>query len=120
MIGESVYTRSLVVLADRVLDDWPPRHFDQLTAGHFEQLAVLAVDTVVLGTGLRQRFPHPALTAPLIARGIGLEVMDTAAACRTFNILSGDGRLVAAALVLEQHSTDPDDPAGHQNSESTE
>jgi len=101
VIGESVYTRSLVVLADRVLDDWPPDRFERLAESHFAILAGLGVDTILLGTGLRLRFPDPALTAPLVACGIGLEVMDTAAACRTFNILSGDGRPVAAALVLE-------------------
>jgi len=111
LIGETAYTRSLVVLPGRVLEDWPPRHFDEITVEHLALLATLEVDTVVLGTGLRQRFPSPALASPLIGQGIGLEVMDTAAACRTFNILAGDGRPVAAALVLE--------PAP-QNSESTE
>ncbi|MGH8687035.1 MAG: Mth938-like domain-containing protein [Burkholderiales bacterium] len=90
---------SLVVLPERVLD-WPVASFEALAAGHFEQLAALGVELVLLGTGPRLRFPAPALTAPLARAGIGLEVMDVRAACRTFNILAAEERVVAAALVL--------------------
>ena len=55
---------------------------------------------MVLGTGDRQRFPHPRLTQSLLARGVGVEVMDTAAACRTYNIIMLEGRRVATALLL--------------------
>ena len=90
---------SLVVLPDRVLD-WPVASFEALAAGHFELLAALGVELVLLGTGPRLRFPAPALTAPLARAGIGLEVMDVRAACRTFNILVAEERVVAVALVL--------------------
>jgi len=60
----------------------------------------LQPDIVVLGTGASLRFPHPRLTRALLEQRIGLEVMDTAAACRTFNILAAEGRRVAAALML--------------------
>ena len=90
---------SLVVLPDRVLD-WPPASFEALAAAHFEQLAALGVELVLLGTGPRLRFPAPSLTAPLANAGIGLEVMDVQAACRTYNILAAEERVVAAALVL--------------------
>ena len=90
---------SLVVLPDRVLD-WPPASFEALAAAHFEQLAALGVELVLLGTGPRLRFPAPSLTAPLANAGIGLEVMDVQAACRTYNILAAEERKVAAALLL--------------------
>lgn len=90
---------SLVVLPERVLD-WEPATFDALTEAHFARLAALAPEVVLLGTGNRLRFPHPRLTAPLARAGIGLEVMDVQAACRTYNILVAEERVVAAALVF--------------------
>lgn len=92
---------SLIVLGDRLIAPWPPRSFDALGEAEFDALAALGAAIVLLGTGARLRFPHPRLSARLLSRGIGLEAMDTAAACRTYNILSGEGRSVAAALILE-------------------
>jgi uncharacterized protein len=93
------YQGSLAVTAGRVLSDWGPVGFDALEPAHFEAIAALAPQVVVLGTGARQRFPEPALYAILLARGIGIEIMDTGAACRTYNILVGEGRRVVAALI---------------------
>lgn len=75
--------------------------FDQLGPADFEALASLEVEVVIFGSGLRLRFPHPAWLAPLAKRRIGIETMDTAAACRTYNILAQEGRDVAVALLLE-------------------
>ncbi len=80
---------------------WPAARFEDLTQAHFAQLAELEVEVVIFGSGGRIRFPRPAWLAPLAARRIGLETMDTAAACRTYNILAQEGRTVAAALLLE-------------------
>ena len=91
---------SVVVLADRV-ENWSAESFDALTAEHFQFLTALEVEIVLLGTGPRQRFPHPRLTASLAQAGVGLEVMDVHAACRTYNILVAEGRKVAAALLFE-------------------
>jgi uncharacterized protein len=91
---------SLVVLADRI-EDWSVPGFDALTPEHFGFLKELGVEIVLLGTGPRQRFPHPRLTAALAQAGIGLEVMDVHAACRTYNILVAEERRVAAALLFE-------------------
>ena len=85
---------------DQVLD-WPVRDFAGLKSEDFRGLEGLGVDIVVLGTGERQRFPHPRLTATLSEAGVGLEVMDLKAACRTYNILVAEERNVAAALLLE-------------------
>jgi uncharacterized protein len=90
---------SLVVLPEQVLE-WEPASFDALAEAHFAQLAALGPEVVLLGTGSRLRFPHPRLTAPLARARIGLEVMDVQAACRTYNILVAEERVVAAALVF--------------------
>ena len=74
---------------------------DQLGPEDFEALARLEVEVVIFGSGLRLRFPNPAWLAPLAKRRIGIETMDTAAACRTYNILAQEGRDVAVALLLE-------------------
>ncbi len=80
---------------------WPASDPAALDASHFAVLADLDVEVVIFGSGSRIRFPRPAWIAPLAARRIGLETMDTAAACRTYNILAQEGRRVAAALLLE-------------------
>jgi uncharacterized protein len=73
--------------------------FETLEARHFAHLAGLESEIVLLGTGSRLRFPHPSLTRPLIEARIGLEVMDTGSACRTYNILAGEGRKVVVAIL---------------------
>jgi uncharacterized protein len=90
---------SLVVLPDRVVD-WPARNFAALSAEDFSFLEQFQVEILLLGTGPRQRFPHPRLTAALTRAGVGVEVMDVQAACRTYNILVAEERKVAAALLL--------------------
>jgi uncharacterized protein len=74
--------------------------FDALGPEHFEALARLQVEVVIFGSGERIRFPKPAWLAPLAQRRIGIETMDTAAACRTYNVLAQEGREVAVALLL--------------------
>jgi uncharacterized protein len=96
------YARSLLLLPDRIDAAWGPDDFAGLTPGHLEPLAKLGCDVLLLGTGGRQRFPAPALLRPLIEAGIGAEIMDTPAACRTYNILAAEGRKVAAALIVER------------------
>jgi uncharacterized protein len=81
--------------------EWPARHFEDLGPEHFAQLAQLDLEVVIFGSGSRIRFPKAAWLQPLMARRIGIETMDTAAACRTYNILAQEGRRVAAALLLE-------------------
>jgi uncharacterized protein len=90
---------SLLVLPERILP-WAAASFDALAEEHFAQIAELRPEVVLLGTGARLRFPHPRLTAPLANAGIGLEVMDAQAACRTYNILMAEERCVVAALLF--------------------
>ena len=91
---------SVVVLPDRVLP-WSAASFDRLTEEDFGFLSGLQAEIVLLGTGPRQRFPHPRLTAPRSRARVGVEVMDLQAACRTYNILVAEERKVAAALLFQ-------------------
>lgn len=81
--------------------DWNCKRFEQLTAEHFSLLAETKPELVIFGSGTRLRFPPPAFLRLLMAQRIGLETMDTLAACRTYNILAGEGRRVVAALLIE-------------------
>jgi len=99
-VNQTIYTRSLIVTPQRVIADWPPLAFAELDETHFEILAGLRPEVVILGTGARLRFPKPASLRALVEVNVGVEVMDTGAACRTYNILLGDGRRVAAALLM--------------------
>ena len=94
-------TKSFLLTPQRLVEGWPPAAFDQLTVTDLQAIAELDCPIVLLGTGKRQRFPAPALLRPLIDRRVGVEVMDSQAACRTYNILMAEGRDVAAALVIE-------------------
>lgn len=94
------YERSLILTPDRVLEDVLPALFTELDERHFESIAALNPAIVLLGTGSSLRFPAPSLTRSLTRIQAGLEVMDTSAACRTYNILSAEGRNVVAAILL--------------------
>ena len=100
-INHARYEKSLIVLREKLIEDWDVTGFAQLGAAHFEFLAGLDPEIVLLGTGATLRFPHPSLSRSLTAAQVGMEVMDTGAACRTFNILAAEGRQVAAALLIE-------------------
>ena len=99
-INQQAHRRSLLVTPSRLITDWPPQSFADLLERHFDQIRELNPEVVVLGTGARLQFPLTADTRALIQANIGLEVMDTGAACRTYNILMQDGRRVVAALLM--------------------
>ena len=80
---------------------WDCASFEQLSAAHFTRIAELAPELEIFGSGTRLRFPPPAFLRDLMGRRIGVETMDTLAACRTYNILAGEGRHVIAALLIE-------------------
>jgi uncharacterized protein len=100
MVNRVRFERSLVVAPDRLVEDWPVPTLEALTPERVEFLAGLGAEVVLLGTGPRLTFPDPRLLAPLSAARVGIEVMDTNAACRTYNILMSEGRKVVAALIL--------------------
>jgi uncharacterized protein len=95
-------THSVIICSSGERIDWPLERFEDLGAAHFAQLAQVEAEVVIFGSGSRIRFPNAAWLAPLMARRVGVETMDTAAACRTYNILAQEGRSVAVALLLEQ------------------
>ncbi len=92
----------LLLVPDAPAQPWQAAAFDCLRAEDFDAVLALRPEIVLLGTGRRQRFPHPRLTCRLAAAGIGVEVMDTPAACRTYNILMSEGRRVLAAFLQEE------------------
>ena len=100
-IGETEYRQNLIVTPDAVVAGWAPAGFAALTEADFAALLEHRPELVLLGTGAAQRFPHPRLTHALAQARIGIEVMDTRAACRTFNILIAEDRRVVAALMFE-------------------
>jgi uncharacterized protein len=100
-VGTDRITHSVIIGSRGERIDWGAARFEDLSAGHFEQLAALGAEVVIFGSGSRIRFPQPGWLRPLVAGRTGLETMDTAAACRTYNILAQEGRHVAAALLLE-------------------
>ena len=89
----------LALDAQQILADWRPARADSLTADDIAALLALRPGVMLIGTGSRQRLIHPAILRPLIDAGIGYEVMDLGAACRTFNLLVAEGRAVAVALL---------------------
>ena len=101
-VGTEKITHSVIISSRGERIEWPAGRFEDLAAAHFEQLAQVQAEVVIFGSGTRIRFPQAAWLQPLMARRIGIETMDTPAACRTYNILAQEGREVAVALLLEQ------------------
>jgi len=100
MVNRQRFERSLVVLPERIISDWPATSFEALAPEHLAALAGLDLEIILLGTGARLRFPRPEIMQSLIRSGVGVEVMDVQAACRTYNILLAEERRVAAALLI--------------------
>ncbi|CAK0772191.1 NADH dehydrogenase (ubiquinone) 1 alpha subcomplex assembly factor 3 [Gammaproteobacteria bacterium] len=101
VINNQRYAHSLVVMPELLITDWPPKNFADLTTTHLENLAQYPLDVILLGTGERLRFPSRALISPLEKKGIGVEIMSTGAACRTYNLLITERRQVAALLLMD-------------------
>lgn len=99
-INRQRYSQNLILLPDQLLPDWDASDIESIRAEHFERIAALKPDVVLLGTGARHQFIHPKLSLALTEIGVSLECMNTHAACRTYNILMAEGRNVAAALLL--------------------
>ena len=100
-VGADNHSQSVLVPWQGAVQPWGPARVAQLTAAHFELALSLQPELVIFGSGPRLQFIAPTLYRSLIERRIGIETMDTAAACRTFNVLASEGRRVLAALLLE-------------------
>jgi uncharacterized protein len=95
------HRRSVIVPWQGAVLPWDAANFDALTDAHFQMLAQMKPELVIFGSGVRIRFPKPAVLRPLIDARIGFETMDTPAACRTYNVLLAEGRSVIAALLFD-------------------
>lgn len=99
LINGQRHAGSMIVMPER-MQPWDVAGFDALKEADFQVFLELKLEILLLGTGPKQRFPHPRLTRALAQRRIGVEVMDLQAACRTYNILMAEERIVAAALLF--------------------
>jgi uncharacterized protein len=99
-VGDRAYDRTIAMTARSVIDSWPDKAVAELNEDDFAPLLEEQTEVLILGTGARNVFPPRELTFAMARRGIGLEVMDSMAAARTFNVLAAEGRQVAAVLYL--------------------
>lgn len=113
VVNNERLTRSLIVTPEQLLRDWGPQTVEELELEHTRLVTELNPEIILLGTGKSLHFPRAELISALasvhdvdflsgLRKQIGVEVMDTAAACRTYNILSAEGRSVAAAILMIQ------------------
>ncbi|MCV2348970.1 Mth938-like domain-containing protein [Paucibacter sp. Y2R2-4] len=100
-VNGEVHQSSLLVPWRGEVQAWPLTRFEDLSEAHFEQILAMKPELVIFGSGARIRFAKPALYQQLIQARIGIETMDLAAACRTYNVLASEGRSVLAALLIE-------------------
>jgi len=100
VIEQTLYTDSLMVTPGRIFPAWPVRDARRLARDDLHELLQYEPELVVLGTGSAQVFPDLELVRALMRDGLGIEVMDTASACRTYNVLASENRRVGAALIL--------------------
>jgi uncharacterized protein len=100
-INRAPYSHAVLLSSDGEILEWAVTSFDALSPADFTQMASLKPELIIIGTGKRQRFPKPELLKTLIEAKIGFEIMDSQAACRTYNILVGEGRQVLLALIVE-------------------
>jgi len=100
-INQTPYAHAVLLSSDGAISEWPVASFDGLNESDFAQMVNLKPELILIGTGSRQRFPKPELLKSLILAKIGFEIMDSQAACRTYNILVGEGRQVLLALIVE-------------------
>ncbi len=102
MVGDQLLKNNFALTTDEVIGDWHPSVIQDLTEDDFESLIASNPELILLGTGPNPVFPPRELVFSMARKGIGLEAMDTAAACRTFNILVSEGRRVAAVFIVNQ------------------
>ena len=100
-INQTPYAHAVLLSSDGAISEWSVQSFEGLEASHFTQMVDLNPELILIGTGSKQRFPKPELLKSLILAKIGFEIMDSQAACRTYNILVGEGRQVLLALIVE-------------------
>jgi uncharacterized protein len=101
-VNQDILQTSFLVSPQTLVTDWQPRNIHELEPAHLEPLFAIGADIILIGTGITQHFPSPAIWKALVQHGIGFEIMTTDAACRTYNVLLSEARRVAAAFLLAQ------------------
>lgn len=99
-VNQTLFTHSIIVTPNKLIENWAPQHISELTHDHLKMITNLHPDILIIGTGSVLQFPAIELYGDLINEGIGVEIMDTSAACRTYNVLTSENRNVAAALII--------------------
>ncbi len=99
VVNKTLYPGNIIVTANKVITNWPPQSISELNAEHFDPVISRSPEILLVGTGLRQNFPDLTILSSIITNNIGFEIMDTGAACRAYNFLVGEGRIVIAALM---------------------
>lgn len=100
VVNNTEFKHSLIIMPESLYTDWEPQSLDELNKAHLEFISELRPEIVIIGTGARQRFPNVQMQAFFMRQGIGIEFMNTAAACRTYNILMSEARNVACAVFM--------------------
>ena len=100
LIGNDRFVSSVIITPSNVVNNWQPQSFADIALHHLDQILDMKPEVILLGTGRRQHFPESDLFLNITKLNIGIEVMDTGAACRSYNILLQEGRNVAAALLM--------------------
>lgn len=100
LINQIRYEKNLIVLPDHLVEDWPIASLQELELQHFENLLPYSPEIILVGTGAEHKFPSHTLLSQLAKMGVGIEIMDTKACCRTYNILVEEGRRVAAVVLI--------------------
>lgn len=99
-VNDRLLKVSLVLTPTMLIENWPPQRFEDITLQHLETALALEPEILLIGTGPSLQFPKAQIMAAIQQRGIGLEVLDTAAACRTYNVLVSENRNVVAVLLM--------------------
>lgn len=100
VINNKSFSKSLLVTPERIIENWDMDGPESLTSKSWSQVIDMKPEIMILGTGKKQFFPDPRVFIPLMDAGIGYEVMDSAAACRTYNVLNFEGRKIIAAIIV--------------------
>jgi len=99
-VNNKTYNKSLIISSNLLIDDWVISHIDDMKTEHWQELIKHKPEVILIGTGASLVFPHPSIYAPAIDMGIGVEFMDSKAACRTYNVLVSEDRPVLAGIIL--------------------
>lgn len=99
-VNQNTLSSSFLIGSQTLISDWQPQAIQDLQPAHLEPLFAMGAEVILIGTGQTQRFPSPAIWKALVQHGVGFEIMTTAAACRTYNVLLSEARRVVAAFFL--------------------